>query len=89
MITYIVIGVVLVLCIFLVIYLCKHHANFVFSLLLRTVFGIACIFLLNSVLEEVGLKSMVGINLLSIPIVSLFGVPGVILLYGGTFLLKK
>lgn len=89
MTTYIIIGVALVLCIFIVIYMCKHHANFVFSLLLRTIFGITCVYLINTVFEELEIVTMVGINLISIITIGLLGIPGVILLYGGTFLLKK
>ena len=89
MTTYIVIGVVLVLAIFLVIYLCKHHANFVFNLLLRTIFGITCVYLLNFVFEQVEIMTMVGINVLSIAAVGLLGIPGILLLYGGTIILRK
>lgn len=89
MTTYIIIGVVIVLCIFIVIYLCKYHANYIFSLLLRTIFGLTCVYLINSAFEELEIMTMVGINLISIITVGLLGIPGVILLYGGTFLLKK
>ena len=89
MTTYIIIGVVIVLCIFIVIYLCKYHANYIFSLLLRTIFGLTCVYLINSAFEELEITTMVGINLISIITIGLLGIPGVILLYGGTFLLKK
>lgn len=89
MTTYIIIGVVIVLCIFIVIYLCKYHANYMFSLLLRTIFGLTCVYLINSAFKELEITTMVGINLISIITIGLLGIPGVILLYGGTFLLKK
>ena len=89
MTTYILIGVVLVLCIFVIIYMCKYHANYMFSLLLRTIFGLTCVYLINSAFKELEIATTVGVNLISIIVIGLLGIPGIILLYGGTFLLKK
>lgn len=87
--TYIGIGVALILGILFIIYLCKYHKNFFFNFLLRAVFGITCIYLLNAVIGEVGLHTPVGINGISVLMVSVFGIPGLILLYGGSLVLRR
>lgn len=85
---YIVIAVVVLLGV-LIFYLCKYHANLLFNLILRTVFGIASIYLINAISAEIGLISLVGINEVSIAICAAFGIPGLFLLYGGAIILKN
>ncbi len=52
------------------------------NFLLRAVFGMIAIFLVNSFLQGRGLQGGVGINPLSFMTSGILGVPGVALLYG-------
>lgn len=86
---YIIIAVGVVLGIALMVFLCKKHVNFVFSLFLRTVFGILCIYLINTVLGELNLVSPIGMNWMTILVAALLGVPGIILLYGAALVFME
>lgn len=89
MLKYIILAIVILLVILVLIFLCKKHANVVFNIGLRTIFGVASICLLNTLIDNIGLTTMVGVNGISIVVVGAFGVPGILLLYGGTYFLKN
>ena len=56
----------------------KKGAELALNFMLRLVFGMIAIFLINGYLQEKGLDACVGINALS----GFLGLPGVALLYG-------
>lgn len=60
----------------------KNKVELLFNFLLRAVFGMIAIFLINSFLQGNGLAGSIGINPLSFVASGLLGVPGVALLYG-------
>lgn len=62
----------------------KNRAEFILNFLLRAVFGMIAIFLVNSVLQRQGIQG-VGINPLSFLTSGILGFPGVVLLYGINF----
>lgn len=60
----------------------KNRVELLLNFLLRAVFGMIAIFLINSFLQDKGLAGSVGINPLSFVTSGLLGFPGVALLYG-------
>ena len=60
----------------------KNWMEIMLNFLLRAVFGMIAIFLVNSFLQGRGLQAGVGINPLSFMTSGILGVPGVALLYG-------
>lgn len=65
----------------------KNGMEKILNFLLRAVFGMIAIFLINSFLKNRGLPVLVGINPLNFVTSGLLGFPGVALLYGITFYL--
>ena len=60
----------------------KKGAELALNFMLRLVFGMIAIFLINGYLQEKGLDACVGINALSALTSGFLGLPGVALLYG-------
>lgn len=60
----------------------KSRVELLLNFLLRAVFGMIAIFLINSFLQGRGLAGSIGINPLSFVASGLLGFPGVALLYG-------
>ena len=60
----------------------KKGAELALNFMLRLVFGMIAIFLVNGYLQEKGLDACVGINALSALTSGFLGLPGVALLYG-------
>lgn len=60
----------------------KNRVELLLNFLLRAVFGMIAIFLINSFLQDKGLVGSIGINPLSFVTSGLLGFPGVALLYG-------
>ena len=63
----------------------KNRAELLLNFLLRAVFGMIAIYLVNSFLQGRGLEGSVGINPLSFLTSGILGFPGVALLYGINF----
>lgn len=59
----------------------EKMSEWIITILLRAVLGILCIHFLNIALIKYGYPTHIGINLYSIPIVSILGMPGIGLLY--------
>ena len=59
----------------------KKGAELALNFMLRLVFGMIAIFLINGYLQEKGLDACVGINALSALTSGFLGLPGVALLY--------
>ena len=53
----------------------------------RAAAGIAAVWVINFVLGGLGLATAVGINVLTMAVVTFLGIPGVLMLYGLTFIL--
>ena len=60
----------------------KKSLEFFVNFLVRAVVGITIIFLVNEFLMTQGINAPVGVNLLNVTVTGVFGVPGVIMLYG-------
>lgn len=63
----------------------KNKVELLLNFLLRAVFGMIAIFLVNSFLQGRGLEGSIGINPLSFLTSGILGFPGVVLLYGINF----
>lgn len=53
----------------------------------RAAVGVACIAAINFVLTGFGLAAAVGINVMTMAVAAVLGIPGVMMLYGLTFIL--
>jgi len=53
----------------------------------RAVVGTACIVAVNFVLGGFGMAAAVGVNVMTMGIAAFLGIPGVVMLYGLTFIL--
>lgn len=60
----------------------RNRGEIILNFLLRAVFGMIAIFLINSFLQDKGLQGSIGINPLSFVTSGLLGFPGIALLYG-------
>lgn len=60
----------------------KNWMEIMLNFLLRAIFGLIAIYLVNSFLQGRGLQAAVGINPLSFLTSGILGFPGVALLYG-------
>lgn len=65
----------------------KSGVELVLNFMLRAVFGMIAIQLINAVFAEQGLTAAVGMNPLSFVTAGTLGIPGVALLYGICFYL--
>ncbi len=63
----------------------RNRTEIFLNFMLRAVFGMIAIFLINSFLRDKGLQGSVGINPLSFATTGILGIPGVALLYGISF----
>lgn len=63
----------------------KNWMEIMLNFLLRAVFGLIAIYLVNSFLRGRGLQAAVGINPLSFLTSGILGFPGIALLYGIRF----
>jgi len=53
----------------------------------RAVIGAACIAAVNFVLGSLGMAAAVGVNVLTMAVAAFLGIPGIMMLYGLTFIL--
>lgn len=60
----------------------EKKSSIIMNFLLRALAGIVTIFLVNEFLVSKGIDTKVGINLVNFAVSGIFGVPGVVLLYG-------
>lgn len=60
----------------------KNKTEILLNFLLRAIFGMIAVFLINSFLRDKGLQGSIGINPLSFVTSGLLGIPGIALLYG-------
>ena len=60
----------------------ETRSNIIINFLVRAVIGAALIFFVNEFLVSKGINSKVGMNLINLTVSGVFGIPGVILLYG-------
>lgn len=81
-------AIIAILLVILIVYLYKTHKRWVICVCLRTVIGTALILVLNYVFKEAGISCAVGINQITIPVVAFLGVPGLALLFGGTYFFR-
>lgn len=63
----------------------KHKSELVLNFVLRAVFGMIAIYMVNSVMEGRGIQVTVGMGPLSFLTSGFLGFPGVALLYGINF----
>lgn len=63
----------------------KNRVELLLNFLLRAVFGMISIFLINSFLQSRGLQGSIGLNPFNFVTSGLLGFPGVALLYGIRF----
>jgi pro-sigmaK processing inhibitor BofA len=68
----------------LLIGLVRKRAEFVINFVLRGTMGLVAIYILNEVFAVQSIQLSVGINPISVSLVSFLGLPGVALLYGIT-----
>lgn len=68
----------------LLLVLCRKRVDIVVNFILRGLVGVVLIYLINDVLLFQKIPATVGINLISVSISGMFGLPGVALLYGIT-----
>ncbi len=60
----------------------RNRTEIFLNFMLRAVFGMIAIFLINSFLRDRGFPGSVGMNPLSFVTTGILGIPGVALLYG-------
>ncbi len=60
----------------------KNKTEILLNFMLRAIFGMIAVFLINSFLQDRGLQGSIGINLLSFVTTGILGIPGIALLYG-------
>jgi len=81
----ILIGIIIACLVLILAYAIKRKPEMLVSFILRAVIGTAGIYLLDFVLRTKGVSINVGINMASLMINGLLGLPGFILLYGLAF----
>lgn len=65
-------------------YLYANHKRWIGTVIVRAVLSIVVIYLINTVVLNFGIATLVGINLVSIGVMAFLGVPGLLLLYGAS-----
>jgi len=60
----------------------EKKSGIIINFLVRAVVGVTLIFFINEYLMTKGIDANVGINLINFTVSGVFGVPGIILLYG-------
>ncbi|MDO4292297.1 MAG: pro-sigmaK processing inhibitor BofA family protein [Eubacteriales bacterium] len=60
----------------------KNKAEFLINFMMRAVFGMIAVYMVNAFLDSRGIQAEVGMNPLSFLTAGALGLPGVALLYG-------
>ena len=60
----------------------EERPGIIINFIVRALLGVMIIFLVNEFLISKGIDAKVGINLINFTVSGIFGLPGVILLYG-------
>jgi len=81
----ILIGIIVACLVFIMVCVIKRRPDLIVSFALRAFIGTAGIYLLDFILGSKGVNINVGINLGSVLVNGLLGLPGFILLYGLAF----
>jgi inhibitor of the pro-sigma K processing machinery len=82
---YILIGIIVACCVFILVCIVKRRPELIVDFGLRAAVGTAGIYLLDLVLRSKGYDINVGINGISVLANGLLGLPGFLLLYGLAF----
>lgn len=82
---YIYLGFFILSILVMIVYLYKTHKKWVITVCLRAVCSIVLILVLNWVFELCKINCNVGVNVITITVASLLGVPGMLLIYGSVY----
>ncbi len=82
---YIYLGFFIISILAMIVYLYKTHKKWVITVCLRAVCSIVLIPILNWVFELLKINCNIAVNVITIGVASLLGVPGMLLMYGCVF----
>jgi inhibitor of the pro-sigma K processing machinery len=85
---YFLLGIIVVGSIIFISSLIRHKQEAFLNFVLRIVVGVLAIYCVNTILDNQGIATGVGINGFNLLTIGLLGLPGFILVYGTAFYLK-